>query len=142
MDQLILSVERIDKYCQLKEEPPLSLPGDAAITDTWPSAGSIEFKNVKMRYNELNDDFILKGLDFVIKGGERIGCVGRTGAGKSSLIQVLFRMVECTDDSLIAIDGIDIRTVGLHLLRGRIAIIPQTAFIFVGTVQYNLDPLG
>ncbi len=86
MDQLILSVERIDKYCQLEEEPPLSLPSDANITDTWPSVGSIEFKNVKMRYNELNQDLVLKGLDFTIKGGERIGCVGRTGAGKSSLI--------------------------------------------------------
>jgi len=86
MDQLILSVERIDKYCQLEEEPPLSLPSDAKITDTWPSAGSIEFKDVKMRYNELSKDFILKGISFKINGGERIGCVGRTGAGKSSLI--------------------------------------------------------
>ncbi len=95
-----------------------------------------------MKYNELNKDFVLKGISFKINGGERIGCVGRTGAGKSSLIQVLFRMVECTPSSLIAIDGIDIRSIGLHMLRGRIAIIPQTAFIFVGTVKYNLDPIG
>ena len=85
---------------------------------------------------------MLKNISFSIKGGERIGCVGRTGAGKSSLIQVLFRMVEIEKESKIEIDGVDIEGIGLQLLRNNIAIIPQTAFSFVGTIRYNLDPIG
>ena len=76
-----------------------------------------------MRYNELNDDFVLKDVSFKIKGGEKIGCCGRTGAGKSSLIQVLFRMVDPQKGS-IHIDGKNINEVGLELLRKSIAIIP------------------
>ena len=94
-----------------------------------------------MKYNELNDDFVLKGVSFKIKGGEKIGCVGRTGAGKSSLIQVLFRMVEPEKGS-ITIDDKNINEIGLEFLRRSIAIIPQTAFSFVGPIRYNLDPVG
>jgi len=94
-----------------------------------------------MKYNELNTDFILKDISFEIKGGEKIGVVGRTGAGKSSLIQVLFRMTEISKGSIV-IDGIDIKKVGLQFLRSSIAIIPQTAFSFVGTIRHNLDPIG
>ena len=72
----------------------------------------------------MNDDFVLKNLSFQINGGEKIGCVGRTGAGKSSLIQVLFRMAEPTDESVIKIDGVNIRDIGLATLRKNIAIIP------------------
>ena len=115
---------------------------DQELQNTWPSKGSIEFKNVHMKYNELNDDYILKNISFKINGGEKIGCVGRTGAGKSSLIQVLFRMVEPTLNSEILIDGVNVRDIGLRLLRRSMAIIPQTAFTFIGSVKYNLDPLG
>ncbi len=108
----------------------------------WPSKGGIEFKKVYMKYNELNDDFVLKNVSFKVKGGEKIGCVGRTGAGKSSLIQVLFRMVKTTKESVIEIDGVNIRDIGLRLLRKSMAIIPQTAFTFIGSVKYNMDPLG
>lgn len=94
-----------------------------------------------MKYNELNEDFVLKDVSFTIKGGQKIGCVGRTGAGKSSLIQVLFRMAEA-EKGRVLIDGVDIKKVGLRLLRRSIAIIPQTAFTFIGTIRYNMDPLG
>ena len=94
-----------------------------------------------MKYNELNDDFVLKNVSFHIKGGEKIGCVGRTGAGKSSLIQVLFRMVDPQKGS-ITIDDKNINEIGLEFLRKSIAIIPQTAFSFVGPIRYNLDPVG
>ncbi len=77
-----------------------------------------------MKYNELNEDFILKNISFCIEGGEKVGCVGRTGAGKSSLIQVLFRLVQPTEESMIKIDGVDTSKVGLHHLRSNIAIIP------------------
>jgi len=94
-----------------------------------------------MKYNDLNADFILKDITFKIKGGEKIGVVGRTGAGKSSLIQVLFRMTEISKGS-ITIDDVSIKDVGLQFLRSSIAIIPQTAFSFVGTIRHNLDPIG
>ena len=76
-----------------------------------------------MKYNELNKDFILKDVSFDIKGGEKIGCVGRTGAGKSSIIQILFRLVEISKGKVF-IDNINIKEVGLELLRRKIAIIP------------------
>jgi len=95
-----------------------------------------------MRYNELNEDYVLKDVSFCIRAGESVGCVGRTGAGKSSLIQTLFRLVEIEPESKILIDGTDIRKVGLSKLRNNIAIIPQTAFSFVGTIRHNLDPIG
>lgn len=97
-----------------------------------------------MKYNELNDDYVLKDVSFSIKAGEKVGCVGRTGAGKSSLILSLFRMVDIDVEksSKILIDNVNIQSVGLLKLRQNIAIIPQTAFIFVGPIRYNLDPLS
>ena len=96
-----------------------------------------------MKYNE-SQDFILKNVSFTIEGGQKIGCVGRTGAGKSSLIQVLFRMTDAEnrENSHILIDGQNIRDIGLRLLRKSIAIIPQTSFSFSGSIKYNLDPIG
>jgi len=98
-----------------------------------------------MRYRE-GLDFTLKGVNMVIKGGEKIGCIGRRGAGKSSIIQVIFRMVEHHreedgEESFIKIDGVDISTLGLHFLRSNLSIIPQTPVIFMGTIRYNIDPL-
>ena len=89
----------------------------------------------------MNKEFVLKDISFKIKGGEKIGVVGRTGAGKSSLIQVLFRMTEI-NKGVITIDDHNIKDVGLQFLRNSIAIIPQTAFSFVGTIRHNLDPVG
>lgn len=82
---------------------------------------------------------MLKGITLDIKGGEKVGVVGRTGSGKSTLIQVLFRLVEPSGGRIV-IDGIDICTVGLHDLRSRFGIIPQEPVLFEGTVRSNIDP--
>ncbi|KAL9122393.1 MAG: hypothetical protein Q9187_001059 [Circinaria calcarea] len=130
------STERIHYYgTQLEEEPPLHL---AKIPKSWPDKGEIVFDNVLMRYRA-GLPLVLQGLDMVVSGGERIGIVGRTGAGKSSIMSALFRLVELSGGS-ISIDGINIATVGLHDLRSRLAIIPQDPTLFRGTVRSNLDP--
>ena len=128
--------ERIHYYgSELAEEAPLKL---RQVEDTWPQAGSIDFDNVQMRYRaEL--PLVLQGLSMQVKGGERIGIVGRTGAGKSSIMSALFRLTELSGGQ-IRIDGIDIATVGLHDLRSRLAIIPQDPTLFKGTIRSNLDP--
>jgi ABC-type multidrug transport system fused ATPase/permease subunit len=83
---------------------------------------------------------VLKNLSFEIKEGEKVGIVGRTGAGKTSIIQALFRMLEPTPDSKYEIDSFDVLQMGLHSLRQHISVIPQTPFIFKGTIRQNLDP--
>lgn len=94
----------------------------------------------QVRYRP-NTPLILKGISLTIQGGEKIGVVGRTGSGKSTLIQVLFRLIEPSAGKII-IDGINICTVGLHDLRSRFGIIPQDPVLFQGTVRSNIDPLG
>lgn len=84
---------------------------------------------------------VLKGITLSIHGGEKIGVVGRTGSGKSTLIQVFFRLVEPTGGKII-IDGIDISVLGLHDLRSRFGIIPQEPVLFEGTVRSNIDPIA
>ncbi|KAJ1858822.1 hypothetical protein LPJ73_001864 [Coemansia sp. RSA 2703] len=104
----------------------------------WLTNGAITFSNYSMRYRpEL--DTVLKNLCFSIQKGEKVGIVGRTGAGKSSITYALMRMVEA-DSGSIAIDGVDISSVGLYDLRSQIAIIPQDPILFEGTIRDNLDP--
>ena len=96
-----------------------------------------------MKYRD-NMDHVIKGLSFKVSPGQKIGCVGRTGAGKSSIIQLLFRMIEIdkkhAPDSYVKIDGVNALSIGLHALRKKISIIPQTPFVFTGTIRRNLDP--
>merc|ERR1711871_910388 len=112
--------------------PVADLPKD------WPSKGEIQAKNVFMGYKDGPD--VLKGLDFSIKGREKVGIAGRTGSGKSSLMVALFR-IENFRGSII-IDGIDTKTIPLNILRSRIGIIPQDPVMFAATVRFNLDPLN
>ncbi|EHY51906.1 ATP-binding cassette transporter yor1 [Exophiala dermatitidis] len=132
------ATERIHYYgTQLEQEAPLKLRD---VPDSWPDKGAITFDKVEMRYRpEL--PLVLKGLDFQIAGGEKIGIVGRTGAGKSSIMSALFRLTELSSGQ-IKIDGIDIATVGLYDLRSRLAIIPQDPTLFRGTIRSNLDPFN
>ena len=146
-DMLMASCARVMTYGDLKCEPEVTLPSDSSIIQKgWPSKGEVEFKNVYMKYRA-NTDHVIKNLNLKIHPGEKIGCVGRTGAGKSSIIQMLFRMVEIdksTDDlkqSSICIDGIDTQGLGLHALRNSISIIPQAPVVFTGSIRRNLDPL-
>ncbi|KEF53828.1 ATPase [Exophiala aquamarina CBS 119918] len=132
------ATERIHYYgTELAEEAALK---DRDVPPSWPQAGAITFDKVEMRYRpEL--PLVLQGLDFSIKGGERIGIVGRTGAGKSSIMSALFRLTELSGGQ-IKIDDIDISTVGLQDLRSRLAIIPQDPTLFRGTIRSNLDPFN
>ena len=116
-----VAVERIKEYSELENEAEWS--SDNPPLQTWPEIGDIEFKNYGMRYRK-GLDLVLKGIDAYIKGGEKIGIVGRTGAGKSSLTTALFRVVEPATGS-ICIDNLDVSTLGLHDLRRRLTIIPQ-----------------
>ena len=132
------STERIHYYGnELDEEPPLHLKD---VPDNWPQKGEIVFNEVQMRYRE-GLPLVLQGLNMKVAGGERIGIVGRTGAGKSSIMSTLFRLVELSGGS-ISIDGVNIATVGLKDLRTRLAIIPQDPTLFRGTVRSNLDPFN
>ncbi|KAL7625449.1 ATP-binding cassette transporter yor1 [Parahypoxylon ruwenzoriense] len=132
------AVERLQYYgTQLEEEAP---EHTIEVRPTWPEQGEIIFDNVEMRYRA-NLPLVLKGLTMHVRGGERIGIVGRTGAGKSSIMSTLFRLVELSGGH-IYIDGLDISTVGLYDLRSRLAIIPQDPTLFRGTVRGNLDPFN
>lgn len=134
------SVERVVEYSSLKSEPPMESENKYRPPKDWPQHGGIRFNNLSLRYSANSKDPILKDLSFIVKPKEKIGIVGRTGAGKSSIIQALFRLA--LNDGTIEIDGIDIGTLGLHDLRSRISIIPQDPIIFSGTLRYNLDPFG
>ncbi|KAF9557780.1 hypothetical protein EC968_007434 [Mortierella alpina] len=133
----IVSVERIREYSQLPSEARDVIP-DSKTDDSWPQQGKIEFQNYSTRYRE-GHDLVLKNIDLTINAGERIGIVGRTGAGKSSVTLALFRIIEAAEGKIV-IDGIDISTLGLHQLRSGLAIIPQEPFLFGGTIRLNLDP--
>ncbi|GAA5856368.1 hypothetical protein JCM8547_008708 [Rhodosporidiobolus lusitaniae] len=135
----IVSVERVQEYINLPSEAPLEIP-DAAPPADWPQTGSIKFDHVQARYRpEL--DLVLKDISFEIKGGESVGVVGRTGAGKSSLTMVLYRVIEAAGGK-ITIDGIDVSKIGLHDLRSRLSVIPQDPQLWTGTLRDNLDPTG
>ena len=130
------AVERVLEYCSLDQEP---IPPKNRPPINWPTKGEIIFRNVSMSYsNEDHSTLALRNLTLTIKGGEKIGIVGRTGAGKSSFIQILFRMGILVHGQ-IEIDQIDIETIGLDDLRSRIAIIPQDPVLFTGTIRSNLD---
>ncbi|CAG7989790.1 unnamed protein product [Penicillium salamii] len=132
------ATERVHYYgIELEEEAPLH---QREVTESWPEKGRIEFSNTEMRYRA-GLPLVLKGLSMDVQGGERVGIVGRTGAGKSSIMSALFRLTELSGGS-IKIDDIDISTIGLHDLRSRLAIIPQDPALFKGTIRSNLDPFN
>lgn len=108
---------------------------DKKPSSDWPAFGSIKLSQVYLAYEEKD---VLKDLSFEIEPKAKIGVVGRTGAGKSSIIQALFRLTE--PRGTIYIDGVNIKEIGLHDLRKVISIIPQDPVLFSGTMRYNLDP--
>jgi len=130
------AAERILEFIETDMEPQ---DGDD-VPAAWPSEGKIEVKNVTVGYAETLPD-VLKDISFEAKPGERIGIVGRTGAGKSTLAAMLFRLLELRQGS-VHIDGVDTSKVKLKQLRSRLAIIPQDPFLFSGTLRSNLDLEG
>ncbi|CAF4234850.1 unnamed protein product, partial [Rotaria sp. Silwood2] len=136
------SVERILEYCSLDQESSVQQLSKYRPPINWPSQGRIVFDNVSMSYfKETNSPCALHEISLIIEPCEKIGIVGRTGAGKSSFIQALFRMGILVNGHII-IDNIDITTIGLDDVRRRISIIPQDPVLFTGTMRSNLDPFG
>ncbi|RFU74096.1 cadmium factor [Trichoderma arundinaceum] len=133
----IVSVERVLEYARLPSEAPEIIPSKRPPV-AWPAKGEVDFKNYSTRYRE-GLDLVLKNINLDIKTHEKIGVVGRTGAGKSSLTLALFRLIEPVTGQ-IDIDNLNTSSIGLLDLRRRLAIIPQDAALFEGTVRDNLDP--
>ncbi|NWV28367.1 MRP1 protein, partial [Origma solitaria] len=133
-----VSIERICEYATVDKEEPWILSKRPPVG--WPDRGIIEFVNYKAHYRK-DLGLALNGISFQTQNEEKVGIVGRTGAGKSTLTNCLFRVLEGCEGKII-IDGIDISTIGLHDLRGNLNIIPQDPILFSGTLQSNLDPLG
>ncbi|XP_074093124.1 ATP-binding cassette sub-family C member 10 isoform X2 [Macrotis lagotis] len=137
-EAMMVSVERLEEYsCDLPSEPQGQ---QIQVGVGWLSQGHVEFQNVVLTYRPGLPN-ALDGVTFNVLPGEKIGIVGRTGSGKSSLLLVLFRLVELSAGHIL-LDGVDISLLGLSDLRSQLAIIPQEPFLFSGTVRENLDPLG
>ncbi|XP_020113775.1 ABC transporter C family member 14-like [Ananas comosus] len=139
IENRMVSVERIKQFTNIPFEAPWRIK-DCLPSPNWPTKGDIDIKDLKVRYRP-NTPLVLNGITISIHGGEKIGVVGRTGSGKSTLIQALFRLVEPCGGNII-IDGVDICTLGLHDLRSRFGIIPQEPVLFEGTIRSNIDPIG
>ncbi|XP_052784055.1 ATP-binding cassette sub-family C member 5-like isoform X2 [Mya arenaria] len=135
-----VAVQRLTQYSENVESEGPEIIKDHRPQADWPKNGEIRFDRYKMRYRD-NLPLALKGLKFTIRAKDKVGIVGRSGSGKSSLGIGLFRLVEPMSGTIF-IDDVDITTIGLSDLRSRLAIIPQDPVLFVGTVRYNLDPFG
>uniref|UniRef100_A0A8C0LHN6 Multidrug resistance-associated protein 1 n=1 Tax=Canis lupus dingo TaxID=286419 RepID=A0A8C0LHN6_CANLU len=139
METNIVAVERLKEYSETEKEAPWQIQ-EMAPPSTWPQVGRVEFRDYGLRYRE-NLDLVLKHINITINGGEKVGIVGRTGAGKSSLTLGLFRINESAEGEII-IDDINIAKIGLHDLRVKITIIPQDPVLFSGSLRMNLDPFS
>lgn len=130
------SLERVIEFCDIPAES-----ADGVVPPAhWPNRGGIEISDLVVSYSS-DLPPVLRGLTFRVAPNSRVGIVGRTGAGKSSLTMALFRFLEASSGS-IRIDGLDISTLNIHALRSHIAIIPQSPVLWQGTIRSNLDPLG
>ncbi|CAI8617007.1 unnamed protein product [Vicia faba] len=138
VENKMISVERILQFSNIPSEAPLVIQ-DNRPEPEWPKEGKIELHNLHIQY-EPAAPMVLKGVNCVFPGQKKIGIVGRTGSGKSTLVQALFRVVEPLEGCIL-IDGVDISKIGLQDLRSKLGIIPQDPTLFLGTVRTNLDPL-
>ncbi|GFS09919.1 multidrug resistance-associated protein 1 [Elysia marginata] len=139
LETQIVSVERIVEYTQIESEADWDNPV-VKSSPGWPKQGGIKMDKLCLRYRE-GLDLVLRHISFEVQPGEKVGIVGRTGAGKSSLTLALFRLVEAASGK-ISIDGVDISELGLHDLRSKITILPQDPVMFAGTLRDNLDPFS
>ena len=148
LENLMTSVERVMEYGEIRTEEEVEDDSTSKInnqsqirtdSEAWPSKGIIEFKHVCLRYGT-ESSYVLEDVNFKTKQGEKIGIVGRTGAGKSSLITALYRLTE--PEGEILIDGICTKSRRLKDLRNGISIIPQDPVLFTGTLRMNLDPFN
>lgn len=128
--------QRTIEYAKMKSEDDFEKSTDPV---DFPVVPTIEFKNMTMRYRKALEP-VIKNVTYTVKPGQKIGIIGRTGAGKSSMLQAIFRLVEVDDDGQIIIDSHDTRKLGLHCLRKNISYIPQTPFLMGASIRDNLDP--
>ena len=138
-EQNMNSVERIKEYLDVEQEAAQIIP-ESRPPSNWPDRGAVEFVGYSTRYRK-DFDLVLRDLTFKIAAGEKIGVVGRTGAGKSSLALALFRALEA-ESGKILIDDVDTGLIGLQDLREAIVMVPQDPTLFTGTIRSNLDPFG
>ncbi|GMM51746.1 hypothetical protein DASB73_027090 [Starmerella bacillaris] len=134
-----VSLERVLEYIDIKQEAPSHI-AETYPGENWPAAGDVQFRELSARYTPSGPD-VLKNLTFAINSGEKIGIVGRTGSGKSTLTMAIFRILEAYRGH-IDINDVNTSTIGLHDLRSKLSIIPQDAQIFDGSLRENLDPFG
>lgn len=135
----IVSVERINEYSAIAREAEWIIPSHRPPSD-WPRQGRVEIEHFDMRYRE-QLPLVLKDINCIIGAREKVGIVGRTGAGKSTLTLALFRILERAGGRIL-IDGVDISKIGLQDLRSRLTIIPQDPMLFSGSLRLNLDPFN
>ena len=134
----MIGYERCIEYTKCPSEASLKNPIDNKL-ENWPNLGKIEFVNFSVKYRP-NTEIVLKNLNFVIQGKEKVGIVGRTGSGKSTITLCLFRILEATEGKIL-IDDVDISKLGLEILRHNLTIIPQDPALMEGSLRYNIDPL-
>lgn len=137
LENQMTSVERVLEYTNIEQEASLESSPDKKPNVTWPEKGKVQFKNLYLSYGK-DEPPVLKNLNFVVLPKDKVGIVGRTGAGKSSLIAALFRLTDIKGEMII--DDVITNDIGLHDLRSKISIIPQEPVLFSGTMRKNLDP--
>ena len=137
VESRMTSVERLETFAHLPGEPPVTKEPALDAAARWPTKGAVEIDNLHVRYAE-HLPTVLHGVSFSVEPAMNVGIIGRTGSGKSTLFQTLFRFVE-PENGRVLIDGVDITSVPLDRLRRNIAIIPQDPTLFIGTVRLNLD---
>ena len=143
VENLMVSAERIMEYWSLPSEAPLTLPKDSTIGKEWPAKGELQLNGLSVSYRK-DLDATLKGVTCTLPAGKSIAIVGRTAAGKSTLVQALLRLIEPAGPKTgeIVVDGVDIAQLGLKLVRQRIMLIGQTPWLFSGTLRKNMSPFG
>ncbi|XP_072636145.1 ATP-binding cassette sub-family C member 3 isoform X1 [Canis lupus baileyi] len=139
LESNIVAVERVKEYSKTETEAPWVVEGSRPPAG-WPLQGEVEFRNYSVRYRP-GLELVLKKLSLHVHGGEKVGIVGRTGAGKSSMTLCLFRILEAAEGE-IRIDGLNVADIGLHDLRSQLTIIPQDPILFSASLRMNLDPFG
>uniref|UniRef100_A0A452UGF7 Multidrug resistance-associated protein 1 n=1 Tax=Ursus maritimus TaxID=29073 RepID=A0A452UGF7_URSMA len=139
LESNLVAVERVKEYSKTETEAPWVVEGSRPPAG-WPLQGEVEFRNYSMRYRP-GLELVLKNLSLRVRGGEKVGIVGRTGAGKSSMTLCLFRILEAAEGE-IRIDGLNVADIGLHDLRSQLTIIPQDPILFSASLRMNLDPFG
>ncbi|KRT83567.1 ABC transporter ATP-binding protein [Oryctes borbonicus] len=133
LENQMTSVERILEYRDIQTED-----ASGSTPENWPNRGCVQYSDVHMKYPKTNQE-VLKGMNFIIEPGQKIGIIGRTGAGKTSVISALFRLYDLSEGH-IRIGDVDIKSLEIRNVRSKISIIPQNPIIFSGTIRSNLDP--